>query len=59
MTSKKFIEALERSMKDLRDNSKLFGGALILLSGDSGQTLPIIPRPTVADDINAWVKSSY
>lgn len=52
------LEAFNRTMQDLRGNQQLFGGALILLSGDFHQTLPVIPRSTPADEINACLKSS-
>lgn len=55
---KRSLEALNRTLKDIRDNRNLFGGALILLSCDFRQTLPIIPRSTAADEINACLKSS-
>ncbi|UYV61805.1 hypothetical protein LAZ67_1006674, partial [Cordylochernes scorpioides] len=42
----------------LRGNEQLFGGALILLAGDFRQTLPVIPRSTPADELNACLKSS-
>jgi len=35
-----------------------FGGAMILLAGDFCQTLPVIPRSTTAEDLNACLKSS-
>nr|XP_026489771.1 uncharacterized protein LOC113396159 [Vanessa tameamea] len=57
MANKKSLEAFNRTMQDIRGNH-LFGGALILLSGDFRQTLPIIPRSTPADEINACLKSS-
>jgi hypothetical protein len=44
-------------LKDLRDNQNIFGGAMILLSGDFYQTLPIIARSTVADELKC-LKSS-
>ncbi|KAE9525220.1 hypothetical protein AGLY_014405 [Aphis glycines] len=53
--SKKF----QRRKKDLRDNSRRFCGAMILLSGDFHQTLPVIPKSTAADEINACLKSSF
>ena len=59
MTHKKGLEALDRTLKDLRNNSRPFGGALILLSGDFRQTLPIISRGTPADELNACLKLSY
>lgn len=52
------MEALNRSLKDLRKNVELMGGALILLAGDFRQTLPVIPRSTPADEISACLKSS-
>jgi len=59
MTHKKSLEAIHRTMQDLRDNQNIFGGVLILLSGDFRQTLPVIPRSTPADEINACLKSSF
>ncbi|UYV80385.1 hypothetical protein LAZ67_19000038 [Cordylochernes scorpioides] len=58
MAHKKGLEALDRTLKDLRANGNSFGGALILLSGDFRQTLPVIPRSTPADELNACLKSS-
>ncbi|XP_049306716.1 uncharacterized protein LOC125777010 [Bactrocera dorsalis] len=52
MSHKRALEALNRTMKDLRNDARHFGGALILLSGDFRQTLPVIPRSTAADEIN-------
>ncbi|GFU47737.1 ATP-dependent DNA helicase [Trichonephila clavipes] len=46
-------------MQDLNSNNKLFGGAILLLSGDFQQTLPVIPRSTFADEINACLKQSF
>ena len=58
MTHKKGLEALDRTMKDLRNDPRPFGGALILLSGDFRQTLPVVPRGTPADELNACLKLS-
>lgn len=46
-------------MQDLNGNDKLFGSAVILLSGDFRQTLPVISRSTFADEINACFKQSF
>ncbi|CAB3239872.1 unnamed protein product [Arctia plantaginis] len=56
MAHKRALEALNRTLKDLRNDSRCFGGAMILLSGDFRQTLPVIPRSTAADKINACLK---
>ncbi|GBN34501.1 hypothetical protein AVEN_141351-1 [Araneus ventricosus] len=58
MAHKHSLEALDRTLKDIKNNDKLFGGTLLLLSGDFRQTLPVIPRSTYADEINACLKSS-
>src|SRR5258705_1174441 len=58
MAHKKSLEALDQSLQDLRDNPTPFGNALILLAGDFRQTLPVIPRSTPADEINACLKYS-
>jgi ATP-dependent DNA helicase PIF1 len=52
MAHKKALEALNHTLKDLMRNEQLFGGALILLSGDFRQTLPVILRSTPADELN-------
>ncbi|XP_055307038.1 uncharacterized protein LOC129571291, partial [Sitodiplosis mosellana] len=59
MTHKKSLEAINRTMQDLRGNGRIFGGALILLSGDFRQILPVVPRSTPADEINACLKFSF
>ena len=58
MSNKRSLEALDGTLKDLRDNQIVFGGAIILLYGDFRQTLPVIPRSTVAGELNACLKSS-
>ena len=48
-----FLEALDRAMKDLRNNQNRFDGKMILLAGDLRHTLPVIPRSTPVDELNA------
>ncbi|XP_044591941.1 ATP-dependent DNA helicase PIF1-like [Cotesia glomerata] len=57
MVHKYSLEALHRTMQDLNSNNKLFGGTILLLSGDFRQTLPVIPRSTFADEINACLNA--
>ncbi|GFV65181.1 ATP-dependent DNA helicase [Trichonephila clavipes] len=58
MSHKKALEALDRTLRDFRGNRRIFGGVLILLSGDFRQTLPIIPRSTPAHELHSYLKSS-
>lgn len=58
MAHKKALEALDRTLKDLRKNDHPMGKSVILLAGDFRQTLPIIPRSTPADELNACLKAS-
>lgn len=59
MAHKKALEALDRTLQDIKKNNQPFGGALIFLAGDFRQTLPVIRRSTPADEINACLKSSH
>lgn len=52
MSHKRALKALNRTMKDLRNDERSFGSALILVSGDFRQTPSVIPRSTVAVEIN-------
>ncbi|XP_055918651.1 uncharacterized protein LOC129950755 [Eupeodes corollae] len=58
MSHKKAIEALNRTLQDLRDSTDIMGGIVVLLAGDFRQTLPVIQRGTPADEIQACIKSS-
>ncbi|KAK7097308.1 hypothetical protein V1264_004308 [Littorina saxatilis] len=59
MSHRATFEALDRTLQDLRKNDTLMGGVTIVLAGDFRQTLPVIPRGTKADQLQACVKSSY
>ena len=58
MAHKISLEALDRSLQDLRGSITPFGNALLLLARDFRQTLPVIPRSTPAVEINARLKYS-
>lgn len=58
MAHKKSLEALNRTLQDLRGKQEPFCGLLILLAGGFRQTLSVIPRSTAADELNACLKSS-
>ena len=59
MSHKAAFEALNITLQDIKNNTNIMGGITLLLSGDFRQTLPVIPRGTKADEINACLKSSY
>ncbi|XP_031632403.1 uncharacterized protein LOC116346472, partial [Contarinia nasturtii] len=59
MAHKRSFEALDRTLRDLKGNDHPMGKIIVLLAGDFRQILPVIPRSTPADEINACLKSSY
>ncbi|XP_074099025.1 ATP-dependent DNA helicase pif1-like [Cotesia typhae] len=58
MAHKKGIEALNRTLQDIRDCNLIMGGVIVLLAGDFRQTLPVVPRGTRTDEVKACIKSS-
>ena len=59
MSHRVSLEAVDRTLKDLRGNDSVMGGITVLFAGDFRQTLPVIPKGTPADQIKACVKESY
>lgn len=59
LAHKKCFEALDRTMRDFTGINKPMGNKLLLLTGDFRQILPVIPRSTPADELNACLKASY
>ncbi|UYV63237.1 hypothetical protein LAZ67_2003513 [Cordylochernes scorpioides] len=59
MVNRRSIEALDRTLRDLRDNNSIMGGVTFLFVGDFRQTLPVIPKGTRANEINACLKRSH
>ncbi|GFS57123.1 ATP-dependent DNA helicase [Trichonephila clavipes] len=58
MANKISIEAVNRTMQDLRVNALLFGGATFLFAGDFKQILPVVTKGTREDEINACLERS-
>uniref|UniRef100_A0A0L8GMP7 ATP-dependent DNA helicase n=1 Tax=Octopus bimaculoides TaxID=37653 RepID=A0A0L8GMP7_OCTBM len=58
MDNKGALEALDRSLKDIRDSTTSIGGVTLLLSGDFRQNLPVIPKGSRVDEARACHKSS-
>ncbi|UYV73788.1 hypothetical protein LAZ67_11000925 [Cordylochernes scorpioides] len=59
MAHKIALEALDRTLRDIRDDSQPIGGLVMLLASDLRQTLLVVTRGTPADELNACLKSSY
>ena len=59
MAHKGGLEALNRSLRDICNCEKLFGGLTVLICGDFQQILPVVKIGTPADELKACVKSSY
>jgi hypothetical protein len=38
------LKALDRTLQDIRDDQRPFGGITVILGGDFLQTLPVVPR---------------
>jgi hypothetical protein len=53
MAHKRALEALHCTLQDIRSNNSLMGGVVVVLAGDFRQILPVIPRSTMADELNA------
>ena len=58
MSHKASVEALDRTMRDLRNSNCPMGGCTVLFSGDIRQILPVITRGTREDEVNASLKST-
>ncbi|GBP30722.1 hypothetical protein EVAR_75946_1 [Eumeta japonica] len=56
MAHRKSLEALNRTLQDLRNNTNVIGGVLLKLLGDFRETLPVILKSTPAGEINACLK---
>ena len=53
------VEALDRTLRDLKDTDKPFGGITLLMGGDFQQTLPIVPKGSREEILDATITHSY
>jgi len=58
MTHRFAFEALDRTLRDLRHSEEPMGGITTVLCGDFRQLLPIIPKGSRPDIVNATLKKS-
>ena len=65
MIHKHCFEALDRTLKDILRSStpcseaKVFGGKVVVFGGDFRQILPVIPKGSRSDIVNASLNASY
>ena len=58
MSHRGALEAVDRTLRDLKNTNTLMGGVTVVLAGDFRQTLPVIPKGTKADELKACLKAS-
>ena len=59
MTQRLDVEKLDKTLREIKEDSRFMSGVTLLVSGDFRQRLAVIPRKTKADEIKASIKSSY
>ncbi|KAG7958907.1 hypothetical protein I3843_10G043700 [Carya illinoinensis] len=59
MSRKESIEALDKMLKDINDSELSFGRKVIVFGGDFRQILPVVPKGTRQQQIDASLVSSY
>jgi hypothetical protein len=59
MTHRHCFEALNRTLQDLRNCQKLFGGLTMIFGGDFQQILPVVLKGSHADIVDACLCMSY
>ncbi|KAI8531248.1 hypothetical protein RHMOL_Rhmol11G0122200 [Rhododendron molle] len=58
MQHKYCVEAVDRTLRDIRDNPKPFGGMTVVLGGDFRQILPVVPKGVREEIVNASLRRS-
>ncbi|XP_074310225.1 ATP-dependent DNA helicase pfh1-like isoform X1 [Silene latifolia] len=58
MSKRQNIESLDILLRDLCDPNQLFGGKVVVFGGDFRQTLPILPRKSQQEVVEASLVSS-
>ena len=58
MSNRFAVEAVNRTIQDICDNSDSFGGKCIIFSGDFRQTLPILPNANESEIIDLCLNHS-
>ncbi|XP_075096269.1 uncharacterized protein LOC142174382 [Nicotiana tabacum] len=59
MANRQTIETVDRSFRDIMDINEPFGGKVMVFGGDFRQVLPVVPKSTRVETINASLVKSY
>ncbi|XP_021751344.1 uncharacterized protein LOC110717010 [Chenopodium quinoa] len=59
MDNKANLEALDLLLQDICENTTLFGGKLIIFSGDFRQVLPAVPQKSLRQGVESSIVASY
>lgn len=59
MAKRVAIESVDRTIQDLMSTKELFGGKVVIFGGDFRQVLPVVPRGTRSQTVNASLVKSY
>ena len=52
------VEAVDRTLRDIRNSEKPFGGITVVLGGDFRQILPVVPKGVREQIVNASLRRS-
>ena len=58
MLDRYMLEALDRTLRDLLDNEKPFGGKIVILAGDFRQCLPVVPGASRPETVHHCINQS-
>ena len=58
MLDRYLLEALERTLRDLIDTDRPFGGKTLILAGDFGQCLPVVKGASRSDTVKRCINQS-
>ncbi|XP_021722693.1 uncharacterized protein LOC110690170 [Chenopodium quinoa] len=59
MEKKQSVESLDLLLQDICGNKVVFGGKVVVLGGDFRQVLPVVPRKTMSEAVEASIVTSY
>jgi hypothetical protein len=59
MQNKEVVEAVDKCLRDITKVNRLIGGIPVVLGGNWAQILPVVPRGSRGDIVNARLQQSY